>query len=80
LYRWDYALEERDTEIADLKRRLVEAEHKAREAASKAAEELRALHSELLVRRQEGGRESPHWLCMPDCGQRFGTQPREPLD
>ena len=32
-----------------MKRRLVEAEHKAREAAARAAEELRAMHAELQV-------------------------------
>lgn len=47
--RWDYAEDEREHEIADLKRRLVEAEHKAREAAARAAEELRAVHAELQV-------------------------------
>lgn len=49
LCRWDYAIEERDAEITELKRRLVEAEHKAREAASKAAEELRVMGAELQV-------------------------------
>ena len=47
--RWDYAQDERDTEIAELKRRLVEAEHKAKEAATKAAEELQALTTEVQV-------------------------------
>lgn len=51
--RWDYAIEERDAEITELKRRLVEAEHRAREAASKAAEELRVMGADLQVRRQQ---------------------------
>lgn len=50
-FRWDYAQDERDTEIAELKKRLVEAEHKAKEAAGKAADELKVLASDLQVRR-----------------------------
>lgn len=50
--RWDYAIKERDAEITELKRRLVDSEHRAREAASKAAEELRVMGADLQVRRQ----------------------------
>lgn len=63
-HRWDYALEERDIEIADLKRRLVEAEHRAKEAAAKAAEELRAANSELQV----GGELGPDPDSTCKCG------------
>lgn len=45
--KWDYAQDERDNEIDELKKRLVEAEHKAKEAAGKAAEELKTLNNEL---------------------------------
>lgn len=49
LCRWDYAADERDTEIADLKRRLVEADKRSREAAAKAADDIKAASSELQV-------------------------------
>lgn len=47
--RWDYAADERDCEIADLKRMLVEAEHKAKQATDSAAEDVAAANSELQV-------------------------------
>lgn len=47
--RWDYSHDERDNEIAELKKRLVEEQRKTKEAASKAAEELKLVMDELQV-------------------------------
>lgn len=48
--RWDYAADERDTEIAELKKRLVEQDRKHKEMASKTAEDVKIMTVELQVR------------------------------
>jgi hypothetical protein len=58
--RWDYALDQRDAEIAELKGRLVEAEHRAKQAADKAAEDAAAAASELQVWCEGGRRARGH--------------------
>jgi predicted RNase H-related nuclease YkuK (DUF458 family) len=47
--RWGYSQDERDSEIAELKKRLVEEQRKAKESALKAADELKAVVAELQV-------------------------------
>eukprot|EP00775_Hariotina_reticulata_P012567 gene12567-12699_t len=44
---WGYSQDERDSEIAELKKRLVEEQRKAKEWAAKAADELKAVVAEL---------------------------------
>ena len=58
-FRWDYARDERDEEIAELKRRLVdeqrrlaEEQRRGRDAAARAATEVTALRGELAVARR----------------------------
>jgi hypothetical protein len=49
LYRWDYSHDERDNEIAELKKRLVEEQRRAKEAAAKAETDLKDVLTSLQV-------------------------------
>jgi hypothetical protein len=48
-HRWDYSHDERDNEIAELKKRLVEEQRKAKEAAAKAETDLKDILTSLQV-------------------------------
>jgi hypothetical protein len=48
--RWDYNHDERDNEIAELKKRLVEEQRKAKDAAAKAETDLKDVLASLQVR------------------------------
>lgn len=58
--RWDYTCDERDNEIAELKKRLTEQERKSKDAATKAAEDLKGLASELQVSQDATGTGMSH--------------------